>query len=98
MGLATKKGFLTCIKQVRKPSFLDARCLSRRGRRIDADSAPLGWALKLHLAINEAIDGVVPADPNVAAGMKLRAALANNDIAGDDNLTTILLDSKHLGL
>src|SRR4051794_36285800 len=65
-----------------------------RNARVDADLvARLAVVLELHDAIDQGVDGVVGAQADVAARMPLRAALADDDVAGRDGLATILLDA-----
>src|SRR5690349_3156121 len=49
---------------------------------------------ELHLTLDQGEQGVVLADADIGAGMELRAALTDDDVAGDDALTTELLDAK----
>ncbi len=55
-----------------------------RGDRIDID--PPSGAIESHVAVNQREDCVIAAKANVLARQKFRAALANNDVAGHDQL------------
>src|SRR4051812_29798878 len=46
------------------------------------------------LTLDQGEQGVVLADTDIGAGMELGAALAHDDVAGDDAFTTELLDAK----
>ena len=54
--------------------------------------------IKLNPAIHEGEDGVIAAKADVPAGNELRSALADDDIAGDDDLSAEFLDAKTLAL
>ena len=41
---------------------------------------------ELHVAVGEGEQGVIPADADAGAGLHLGAALADDDVAGDDAL------------
>src|SRR5688500_5444033 len=72
--------------------YSGGRGLFGRGR-MDADLVPgLALVLELHHAIDERVDRVVRAHSDVAARVPLGAALAENDVAGDDALAAELLD------
>ena len=53
--------------------------------------APL---LERDLPVHECEDGVVAADADIDAGLPARAALADDDVAGDDGLTAEFLDAE----
>ena len=57
-------------------------------------NAPLGPALKQHVAVNEREDRVVAAEADIHARLVLRATLANDDVAGDDDLAAVLLHAE----
>src|SRR5699024_195803 len=60
--------------------------------------AILAQALKLHLAALEGEQGVVAALAHVDAGMDMGAPLANQDVAGQDELAVAPLHAQALGL
>src|SRR5882762_10020622 len=65
----------------------------RGGLGVHADLLPgLALVLELHHAVDERVDGVVGAEAHVLAGVPHGAALAQDDVAGDDLLTAELLD------
>src|SRR5438067_12511585 len=67
----------------------------RRGRldRVDAHSLPvLVLVLELHDPVDEGVDRVVAAEPDVTAGVEHRADLADDDVACDHFLAAELLD------
>src|SRR5262245_5023869 len=98
----------TVQKERRPPLSGGLRCLrsSRRlrrrsglGGRVDADLVLRAvLVLEFHNAVDEGVDGVVRAKADVVAGMPLRAALADDDVAGDHALTAVLLDAAVLGI
>jgi hypothetical protein len=63
---------------------------------VDVHAAAL--LVKAHLAVHEGEDGEVFAETDVCAGLPLGAALAADDVAGDDNFTTELFDAETLAL
>ena len=63
-----------------------------------AHLAILAHALELDLAVNQRKQGVVAADPDVVTGMDVGASLANQNVAGQNELTVSPLDAKSLGL
>ena len=63
-----------------------------------AHLAILAHALELDLAVNECEQGVVAADPDVVARMDVRASLADQNVAGQNELTVCALDAEALGL
>src|SRR6516162_864567 len=71
--------------------------LRRALRRIDAHLVPrLVLVLELHDAIDQREDRVVGAEPDIAAGVILRAALPDDDVPGADGLTAVLLHAAVL--
>ena len=62
------------------------------GDHVHAAATPVG----LHLAINEGEDGVVAAEADILAWKELRPALADDDVAGDDDLAAEFLDAEAL--
>lgn len=57
-----------------------------------------GALREFHGALAQCEQGVVFATTDVLAGMEVGATLANNDVAGDDVLTTEALHAKSLGM
>jgi hypothetical protein len=53
--------------------------------------------LKDHRAVNQCKQGVVFATTNIGSGVEASAALANQDVAGRDFLSTKALNAKALG-
>src|SRR5256885_11607182 len=45
-------------------------------------------AIEPNVAVDERENRVIAAEPNIFAGLKFRAALANDNVAGDDHLAT----------
>lgn len=70
------------------------------GDRLDTDRAALERALDFELdhTVYFGKQGMVLAHADVIAGMIFGAALANDDVAGDDLLTAIALDAQSFGL
>lgn len=68
----------------------------RSGSRKDADRATALFALdgKLYATFDQCEQGVVLADADVFAGMVGRTALANDDVAGENQLTTVAFYAK----
>ena len=58
----------------------------------------LAHALELDGAVNQSKQGVIAADADVNAGMDVGASLANQDVAGQDELTVCTLHAQALGL
>src|SRR5687768_18248616 len=73
-------------------------CRRFLGRRwIDADLVTmLVLVLELHDAVDQRIDRVVRADADVPPGVPFRAALADDDVAGNHALAAVLLDAAVL--
>src|SRR6266567_1738734 len=64
---------------------------------IHADLVPgAALVLELHDAVDERVNGVVRAQPDVAAGVPPRAALTDDDVAGHDLLAAVFLDAAVL--
>src|SRR5919199_4121406 len=73
------------------------RGLGREFGGVDAD--PLAVAvdrLELHLAVDQGIDRVVLAEPDVLARVDLGPPLAHDDRARLDQLSPVALDAEHL--
>src|SRR4051812_26444617 len=69
--------------------------VGRRG--VDAHLvATLALVLELHDAVDEGVDRVVRTQANVVARVPLGAALTNDDVAGYDALTAVLLHAAVL--
>jgi len=60
--------------------------------------AVLAHALELHSAVNLGEQGIVAALANIVAGMDVSAALTNQHVAGQNELTIGALDAQTLGL
>src|SRR5215510_2508886 len=93
-GLRSAEAFMISWawkKRLRRGSRLS------RGRGIDADLVLRAvLVLELHDAVDEGVDGVVRAQTDVVAGMPLGSALADDDVAGDHALATVLLHAAVL--
>src|SRR5579884_3841778 len=74
------------------------RCLiGGRRRRIDADLVPrLALVLELHHPVDEGVDGVVGAKPDVVARVPFGTTLPDNDVACHDAFAAVLLDAAVL--
>ena len=48
------------------------------------DVDPATGAIEPHLAVDQRENGVIATEPDILAGQKFRAALADDDVAGDD--------------
>ena len=55
---------------------------------------PLRLALELHVPIDDGEDRVIAAEADVGARLPAGAALAEDDVAGDDGLAARLLDAE----
>src|SRR6266481_4131211 len=67
----------------------------RRSRRHDRDILPPGQTLvELDRTARGREQRVVAADADMGARVKLGAALAHDDVAGDDDLAAIFLDAE----
>ena len=67
----------------------------RLGKGFDRDvHAVIGFALELHAAIDHGEDGVILAEADIGARLPPGAALADDDVAGDDGFTAVFLDAK----
>src|SRR5262245_3255978 len=75
-------------------TVLLGRCL--RHRKDGYEHAAFGFGVEFHATIGEREQRVVLADTDVAAGMPLGAALARENIAGDDALAAEQLDAEAL--
>ena len=63
-----------------------------------AHLAILAHPLKTDLAVYQCEQGVVAANPDVLAGMDMRASLANQDVASQNKLPICTLYAQTLGL
>ena len=61
-------------------------------------TAILALALELDGTVNQSEQGVILADTNVDTGMDVGASLANQDVAGQNELTVSTLHAQALGL
>ncbi len=75
-------------------------CLSLLGNDVvDAHAlSVLAYSLKFHFPVHLGEQGVVAAAADVDAGMDLGSSLANQDVAGQNELTVRSLDAEALGL
>lgn len=62
------------------------------GHHVDA----AGVAVEHDAAVDEGEDGVVTADADAGTGVEFRAALADEDVAGDDGLAAEFLHAEAL--
>jgi hypothetical protein len=60
--------------------------------------AILTHALELDLTVDQSKQGVIAADTNIVTGMNVRASLANQDVASQNELTVSALHAQTLGL
>ena len=63
-------------------------------RRGGIDIHPTATVVKANFAVHEGEDGVVAAETDVLAGQELGAALADDDVAGDDGLAAEFLHAE----
>lgn len=75
---------------------VSARLLRGDGGRIDIDAASL--LVETHFAFNKGVDRVITPDPDIFAGVPLGAALAKDDVAGNDLLAAEFLHATALAL
>ena len=68
--------------------------------RLDNDGAALLLTLdgELHGAVDQREQGVILAHADVIARVELGTALANENVAGLDQLTAVALDAKSFGV
>ena len=64
----------------------------------DVDDAAPAAGAELHRAVLEREQGVILAAAHVEAGVEVRATLANDDLAGVDQLATEALHAEALGV
>jgi hypothetical protein len=57
---------------------------------------PVTERLELHHAIDERVNRVIGTHADIAARVPLRTALARDDVASRDELTTVLLNAAKL--
>jgi hypothetical protein len=67
-------------------------------RGVHGDSAAAYWPFKLHLTVDQSEEGEISADTDSRAGIKLIAALADDDSAWLNDLTAVHLDAAIFGL
>ena len=67
-----------------------------RHRKDGYEHAAFGFGVEFHATIGESEQGMILADADVLARMPLCAALARENIAGDDALAAEQLDPKPL--
>ena len=74
--------------------------LQLSGQRRDDDRRAVACTLggEADMAIDQREQRVVLADADVHAGVKLRAALTDDDRTSGDQFTAVSLDAQHLGL
>jgi len=66
---------------------------------VDGDALAVATvALELHDAVDQRKQGEVAAEADVLAGVEVRSALPNEDVAGADGLAVEALDSATLGV
>src|SRR5205814_573542 len=86
-------------KKAPRGAFRHSRGLRRARFRLgiyaDLVACP-ALVLELHNAVDERIDREVGAEADVASGVPLRAALAHDDVTGNDFLTAEFLDTAVL--
>ena len=83
----------------KKDRFLTGPLVGSLGDFVNRDLlAVLAHALEFHGAVHQSIESVVSADAHVGAGMDLRSALSDKDVAGQDELAVGPLGSQTLGL
>src|SRR5580704_3234264 len=87
--------------QVARPAFLFTlarRALLRRLGRDDVDCPATAERGKLHLPADQREQRVVAATADAVAGVEVRAALADDDLARVHDLAAVTLDAEALGL
>ena len=67
-----------------------------RHRKDRDEHAAFGFGIELDATIGRGEQGVVLADTDIAAGMPLGAALARQNVAGDDDLAAKQLHAQAL--
>jgi len=70
--------------------------LVRRSHRDRINIHPAAFAIETDGAVHEGEDGVVAAEADVLARHKLRAALTDDDVAGDDRLAAVNFNAEAL--
>src|SRR5262245_33666660 len=68
-----------------------------RCRKYRNEHAAFGFGIELDATVGESEQRVIRADPDIAAGVPLGAALARENIAGQDDFAAVQLDPKALG-
>jgi hypothetical protein len=82
--------------QVRRSATVAS--LSLRGRSNDVDGLAAALDTELHRTGRGGEQGVVTATTDIDAGVEVRAALADDDLAGLDDLTAESLDAQTLSV
>src|SRR4051812_6273756 len=105
-GASNRKGGMECpspldLERLSCPgrraggwSRLLGRGRRRRRRRHDMDRHLLARLVEAHRAVDQGEQGVVLADADILALVELGAALADDDVAGEDLLAAELLDAQ----
>src|SRR5262249_8960378 len=79
----------------RMPGRRSGTRASARRRRLDRnEGAAQRAAMEADAAVGRGEQGMVAAHADIAAGMHLGAALADQDVAGDHGLAAVLLDPE----
>src|SRR5665811_1064212 len=78
--------------------FGDDNRLGDDGRLDDVDRLAATLHAELHRACDQREERVVLAASDTVAGVEVRASLANDDLAGVDDLAAKALDAKELGI
>src|SRR3954453_22416088 len=79
-------------------SFPRCGAASFRGDHLDVDDLPAAAGAEAPRTGLEGEEGVVAATADVHAGVEVRAALADDDLAGLDDLAAEALDAEALGV
>src|SRR5690242_19756671 len=79
-----------------RPSVCGRRALLADRDDVDDATPPLG--AELHVALDEREQGVVTAATDAVARVEVRAALADDDLAGVDELAAVALHAEALGV
>src|SRR3954465_8081439 len=77
-------------------SFPRCGAASLRGQHLDVDDLPAAARAEAHRPGLEGEEGVVAATADVHAGVEVRSALADDDLAGLDDLAAEALDPEVL--
>src|SRR5450432_2361122 len=87
-------------KKPRSAGALSRAAIRLSSGALDRHGLPVARALHgvSHDAVDEREQGVIAAETDVRAGVKLGTALAHDDRAGRNDLAAEHLDAEHLGL